>query len=45
MFQSSPDPKAGCNGSLQADVLTWGGFQSSPDPKAGCNQWMFGPQD
>ncbi len=36
VFQSSPDPKAGCyfQGGI-ASPLAWG-FQSSPDPKAGC---------
>ena len=37
-FQSSPDPKAGCNdGTSVATVIYPDGFQSSPDPKAGCN--------
>ena len=38
VFQSSPDPEAGCNAT---DVRpSWGKcstFQSSPDPEAGCN--------
>ena len=37
MFQSSPDPKAGCNGEARGHRRTPLSFQSSPDPKAGCN--------
>ena len=40
VFQSSPDPEAGCNadyGRLDLALLYW--FQSSPDPEAGCNSY------
>jgi len=36
MFQSSPDPKAGCYGWYEHQSPRPGEFQSSPDPKAGC---------
>ena len=37
LFQSSPDPKAGCD--INTSGLKFRGlvFQSSPDPKAGCD--------
>ena len=37
MFQSSPDPKAGCNMKVAYVTTADMTFQSSPDPKAGCN--------
>ena len=38
VFQSSPDPKAGCDLGTRAGFLRlYVGFQSSPDPKAGCD--------
>ena len=38
MFQSSPDPQAGCNNvTYPALPLLIDEFQSSPDPQAGCN--------
>ena len=37
MFQSSPNPKAGCNDTWVV-VAGGEGFQSSPNPKAGCNR-------
>ena len=42
-FQSSPDPKAGCDPTFKdwRSCLTW--FQSSPDPKAGCDCTGFRP--
>ena len=36
VFQSSPDPKAGCYTSLPGSPSAANMFQSSPDPKAGC---------
>ena len=36
-FQSSPDPKAGCDSWLWRDHSTVNRFQSSPDPKARCD--------
>ena len=36
MFQSSPDPKAGCYFLMEVYRPTAEWFQSSPDPKAGC---------
>gem|GEM_PF-6158273 len=49
LFQSSPDPKARCNGGATDARFyqTW--FQSSPDPKARCNlarlyQYIHGKQ-
>ena len=36
MFQSSPDPKVGCN-KHRASMRGPRMFQSSPDPKVGCN--------
>ncbi len=36
-FQSSSDPKAGCNGGRLPPILGEIEFQSSSDPKAGCN--------
>ncbi len=38
-FQSSPDPKVGCNERWGAMEPILYGFQSSPDPKVGCNRW------
>ena len=37
LFQSSPDPKAGCDTTLGASWAVAVQFQSSPDPKAGCD--------
>ena len=36
MFQSSPDPEAGCYDLSEVRVLQEDEFQSSPDPEAGC---------
>ena len=36
MFQSSPDPEAGCYVLSQASRSLYTTFQSSPDPEAGC---------
>ncbi len=36
LFQSSPDPKAGCYGYRPHEIWLIEVFQSSPDPKAGC---------
>ena len=36
-FQSSPDPKAGCDSTYTGANGAGNGFQSSPDPKAGCD--------
>jgi len=36
VFQSSPDPKAGCYLEASAAEVIVSEFQSSPDPKAGC---------
>src|SRR4051794_37397710 len=41
MFQSSPDPKAGCDPEGTAQVPSAFRFQSSPDPKAGCDAADF----
>ena len=38
VFQSSPDPEAGCNLLSDGRVVTFDAFQSSPDPEAGCNR-------
>ena len=37
MFQSSPDPEAGCIAKPLYPVVPSGSFQSSPDPEAGCD--------
>ena len=40
LFQSSPDPEAGCNLANNATSIRHKpsiAFQSSPDPEAGCN--------
>ena len=37
VFQSSPDPKAGCDDDLGRVTMPRRKFQSSPDPKAGCD--------
>ena len=37
-FQSSPDPKAGCDHVGRPGAGWQAGFQSSPDPKAGCDR-------
>ncbi len=37
MFQSSPDPEAGCNVDGEYATYIPRKFQSSPDPEAGCN--------
>ncbi len=36
-FQSSPDPKTGCNFCVSLRFRRTRPFQSSPDPKTGCN--------
>ncbi len=41
LFQSSPDPEAGCNTVSSAVSASARGFQSSPDPEAGCNRIDF----
>ena len=40
-FQSSPGPKAGCNGRKAKPLRLWSRFQSSPGPKAGCNDVQY----
>ncbi len=37
MFQSSPDPRAGCDPHLVTLTVKNSTFQSSPDPRAGCD--------
>ncbi len=37
VFQSSPDPEAGCNMANAKTAIKRLKFQSSPDPEAGCN--------
>ena len=42
LFQSSPDPEAGCNIRDNNGLVTLASmFQSSPDPEAGCNGQHF----
>ena len=43
VFQSSPDPKAGCDGWRRYRRGLSSGFQSSPDPKAGCDLYSYVP--
>ncbi len=42
VFQSSPDPEAGCNPLGDAAFGAMRLFQSSPDPEAGCNGVLCG---
>jgi hypothetical protein len=45
VFQSSPDPKAGCDASIQVCFGNDHRFQSPPDPKAGCDGTACGGQE
>ena len=41
LFQSSPDPQAGCNATADVTLPATITFQSSPDPQAGCNHGLM----